>query len=203
MAKGDGPKNETLPERADRMRGVALVVTQEDLAKNAIPAPSLEKIHDLLTSSRGGRPPCFDSVEAMEAEIKDYFASCLAPAYDEQGVQIGTKWWRKPTIGGLAIHLGVTRDTVWRYSKSDQFSDIIKKAKDIITNFTEEMLIEGRNPVGAINTLVNLRVGWVADEKTIKVEPVMPSVGAQSPDEIAEFLDKKALPEPEFDHDGI
>lgn len=202
MAKGDGPKNETLPERADRMRGVALVVDEAELAKNAIPAPSLEKIHKLL-SNAGGRPPCFDSVEAMNAEIEDYFASCMTGIFDEQGVCTGLRWTRKPTIGGLAIHLGVSRDTIWRYSKSDQFSDSIKKAKEIITNFAEEMLIEGKNPVGAINTLVNLHVGWVADEKTIKVEPVVPQVGAQSPDEIAAFLNDKALPEPDFDRGRI
>ena len=105
------------------------------------------------------------------------------------------RWWRKPTLGGLAIHIGCDRATIWNYSKSDRFFDTIKRAKDIITNFTEELLIEGKNPVGAINTLVNLRVGWVADEKTIKVEPVMPDVGAKSTEEIAAFLDDKALPE--------
>jgi hypothetical protein len=48
--------------------------------------------------------------------------------------------------------------------------------------------------VGAINTLVNLRVGWVADEKTIKVEPVTLDNGAKSADEITAFLDERALP---------
>lgn len=198
MAKGDGPKNESLAERENRMRGVALVVNEEDLAKNTINAPSLEKIHDLLQGAgKVGHPPCFESVEAMADGIEDYFASCMAPIFDKNGVQMGMRWMRKPTVGGLAIHLGVSRDTIWRYSKSDQFSDLIKKAKEIITNFTEEMLIEGKNPVGAINTLVNLRIGWVADEKTIKVEPVVPNNQAKSPEEIAAFLDERALPEPD------
>ena len=198
MAKGDGPKNESLEQRSERMRGVALVVSEEDLAKNAINAPSLESIHNLLHNA-GGRPPCFESVEAMATGIEDYFASCLSPVYDKNGIQVGVKWMRKPTVGGLAIHLGVSRDTIWRYSKSDQFTDLIKKAKEIITNFTEEMLIEGKNPVGAINTLVNLRIGWVADEKTIKVEPVMPANQAKSVEEIEAFLDERALPEPDED----
>lgn len=193
MAKGDGVKNESLEAREHRMRGVT--ISNEELVKNAIPAPSLDKIHALLTNN--GRPPCFDSPEAMNAEIEDYFVSLLAPTFDENGVQNGLRWVRKPTIGGLAIHLGVSRDTIWRYSKSDRFSDSIKRAKDIIANFTEEMLIEGKNPVGAINTLVNLHVGWVADEKTIKVEPVMPDAGARSTDEIVAFLDDKALPDVE------
>lgn len=196
MPKGDGIKNESLAEREERMRGVALVVSEEDLAKNTINAPPIEKIHSLL-HNLGGRPPCFDSPEAMADGIEDYFASCMAPIFDKNGVQIGMRWMRKPTVGGLAIHLGVSRDTIWRYSKSDRFSDLIKKAKEIITNFTEEMLIEGKNPVGAINTLVNLRIGWVADEKTIKVEPVVPNNQAKSPEEIAAFLDERALPEPD------
>jgi hypothetical protein len=196
MPKGDGVKNETAMQRAERMRGVALVVDEAELAKSAISAPSIDKIHNLLMNAgKGGRPPCFDSVETMAAEIEDYFASCMSPVYDKDGIVIGAKWMRKPTVGGLAIHLGVSRDTIWRYSTSDQFSDLIKKAKEIITNFTEEMLIEGKNPVGAINTLVNLRIGWVADEKTIKVEPVVPDTGTKSPEEIAAFLDERALPD--------
>lgn len=194
MAKGDGVKNESLEARSERMRGI--VMSDDDAAKSALPAPSMEKIHNLL-QNRGGRPRCFDSEEQMAAEIEDYFASCLTPVFDKRGVQVGMRWTRKPTIGGLAIHLGCHRATIWNYSKSDRFFDLIKSAKDIITNFAEEMLIEGKNPVGAINTLVNLRVGWVADEKTIKVEPVMPDNGAKSVEEIAAYLDDRALPEPE------
>ena len=197
MPKGDGVKNETAVQRAERMRGVALVVNEEDLAKNAINAPSMEKIHNLL-SNKGGRPPCFESEEELRVEIEDYFASCLAPVFDREGVQVGVRWMKKPTIGGLAIHLGCHRATIWNYSQSDRFFDLIKSAKDIITNFTEELLIEGKNPVGAINTLVNLRVGWVADEKTIKVEPVVPAPAAQSTEDIVAFLDDKALPEPKI-----
>lgn len=195
MAKGDGPKNETAVARANRMRGVAMVIDEAELVKSAIPAPSLDKIHNLLSNT--GRPPCFDSEEALREEIEDYFASCLTPVYDENNVVVGVKWTRKPTIGGLAIHLGCTRQTIWNYSQSEKFFDLIKRAKDVITNFTEELLIEGKNPVGAINTLVNLRVGWVADEKTIKVEPVVPDRGAQSAEEIAAYLDDRSLPEPD------
>lgn len=187
-------KNETPAQRGHRMRGVT--ISDEEVKKNAIPAPSPDKIHELLTNA--GRPSCFETEEDLTAAIEDYFNSCLTPMVDEQtGLVTGMRWWKKPTLGGLAIHLGVTRETIWNYSKSDRFFHSIKKAKDIITNFTEELLIEGKNPVGAINTLVNLRVGWVADEKTIKVEPVMPDNGAKSANEITEFLEARALPEPD------
>jgi hypothetical protein len=185
-------KNETPAQRGHRMRGVT--ISDEEVKKNAIPAPSPDKIHALLTN--GGRPPCFETEADLTAAIEDYFNSCLTPIIDEQtGVVTGMRWWKKPTLGGLAIHLGCTRETIWNYGKSDRYFNTIKKAKDIITNFTEELLIEGKNPVGAINTLVNLRVGWVADEKTIKVEPVMPDNGAKTTDEITAFLDERALPE--------
>lgn len=195
MPKGDGVKNESLEARDNRMRGITL--SNEDLAKNAISAPSPDKIHQLLNVS--GRPPCFDSPEQLAQEIEGYFKSLIAPVYDEGGLQVDYRWVTKPTVGGLAIYLGVSRDTIWRYSKNDNYSDTIKRAKDIIASFAEGMLIEGKNPVGAINTLVNMRIGWVADEKTIKVEPVLPDRGAQSTEEIAAFLDAQALPEPEED----
>lgn len=196
MAKGEKNaeriSNETPAERSHRMRGI--VVSDEEVAKNSLPAPSVEKIHALLNRG-GGQPPCFDSEEELSKAVESYFASLLAPYYDERGVQIGTKWIGKPTLGGLAIHLECDRQTIWNYSKSDKFFYIIKSAKDIIHAFNEGMLSEGKNVVGAINTLVNLRQGWVADEKTIKVEPVLPDNGAKSADEITAFLDDRALPE--------
>lgn len=190
--KGMRMKNLTPEDRERRVRQMA--PTDEDVIKAAIPAPSLDKIHSFLRTG-AGQPPCFNSREELQEAIEDYFKSCLVPLHDENNIVIGAKWYKKPTLGGLAIHIGCDRATIWNYSKSDRYFDIIKRAKDIITNFTEELLIEGKNIPGAINTLVNLRVGWVADEKTIKVEPVMPDNGAKTADEIMEFLDDRALPE--------
>lgn len=183
---------ETTAQRAYRMRGI--VVSDEEVAKNSLPAPSIEKIHELL-SKGPGKPPCFNSREDLMRAVESYFDSLLAPHYDEKGLQIGTRWIGKPTLGGLAIHLCCDRSTIWNYSKSDRYFDIIKSATDIIHAFNEGMLSEGKNVVGAINTLVNLRQGWVADEKTIKVEPIMPDAGAKSREEIADFLENRALPE--------
>lgn len=193
MSGKKGMKMEKLtPQDIERRKG-NFAVSQEDVAKAAIPAPSIEKIHNFLRIG-DGRPPCFETEEQLQAEIEDYFKSCLAFEYDKNGVAIGGRWVKKPTLSGMAIHLGVARETIWNYSKSDRFFHTIKRAKDIITNFTEELLIEGKNIPGAINTLVNLRVGWVADEKTIKVEPVLTNNEAKTVDEIASFLDDKSLP---------
>lgn len=194
MAGKKGMKMQNLtPQDIERRKG-NFAVTQEDVAKAAIPAPMPDKIHKFLRVGPG-QPPCFASEEELQAAIEDYFNSCFVYETDENGVVIGARWAKKPTLSGMAIHLGVARETIWNYSKSDRYFHTIKRAKDIITNFTEELLIEGKNIPGAINTLVNLRVGWVADEKTIKVEPVVPDAGAKSADEITAFLDKAALPE--------
>jgi hypothetical protein len=128
-------------------------------------------------------------------EIEKYFASLLAPIFDENNVQIGTRWMNKPTVGGLAVHLGIDRTTLHKYGKSDLYFNVIKKAKDLIHSFNEQMLAEGKNPVGAINTLINTSEFWVSDQKNIRVEPVMPDNGAKSTAEIADFLDDRALPE--------
>lgn len=196
MAGKKGMKMQNLTESDIERRKGNFAVTQAEVAKAAIPAPMPDKIHKFLKAGPGTFS-AFESEEQLQAEIEDYFNSCVVYETDDNNVVVGAKWVKKPTLSGLAIHLGVARETIWSYGKSDRFSNTIKRAKDIITNFTEELLIEGKNIPGAINTLVNLRVGWVADEKTIKVEPAMPDNGAKSVDEIAEILD--ALPAPESD----
>ena len=194
MAGKKGMQMKNLTESDIERRKGNFAVTQEEVAKAAIPAPMPDKIRKFLRVGPG-QPPCFETEEQLQTAIEDYFTSCLIYETDENGVVIGAKWAKKPTLSGMAIHLGVARETIWNYSKSDRYFHTIKRAKDIITNFTEELLIEGKNIPGAINTLVNLRVGWVADEKTIKVEPVTTDNGAKSADEISAFLDDRALPE--------
>ena len=196
MSGKKGMKMQNLTKSDIERRKGNFALTQEEVAKAAIPAPSPEKIHKFLKSGPGDFS-AFESEEELREEIEDYFKSCYIFETDDNGIVVGAKWLKKPTLSGLAIHLGVARETIWKYGKSDRFGNTIKRAKDIITNFTEELLIEGKNPVGAINTLVNLRVGWVADEKTIKVEPIAPDNGAKSADEITAFLDDRALPDTE------
>lgn len=195
MAKGDGVKNETALERKERMRGI-IVASPEDM-KGVIFAPHPDKIHNLLSNM--GAPPCFATAEELAKEVEKYFASCVAPICDEEGVLISVKWVKKPTLSGLATFLGCSRQTIWEYSKSDDKSYVIKNAKNLIAEYAESAMLNGGNPAAYINYLVNLRMEtpWIADEKTIKVEPVMPGNGAKSADEISAFLDGKALPSDE------
>lgn len=197
MAKGDGVKNETAVERKERMRGI-VVSSPEDM-KGIMFAPSPDKIRNLL-NYRGGTPPCFATAEELAKEVDKYFMSLVVPVTDEDGVVIGSKWVGKPTISGLATFLGCSRQTIWEYStKSDGRSYIIKNAKNLIAEYAENAMLNGGNPAAYINYLLNLRMEtpWIADEKTIKVEPVVPDNGARSTDEITAFLDDKVLPEPD------
>ncbi len=187
--KGMTMKNITPADRERRQR--TLTVTQEEVVKASIVAPSPEVIHNFLT----GRPPAYATEEELQTKIEEYFGTLLAPEYDEQGVQVGMRWMNKPTVGGLAVHLGIDRVTLHNYGKSDRFFNIIKRAKDLIHAFNEQMLTEGKNPVGAINTLINTSSFWVSDQRNIRLEPVIQEVSAKTTDEIAEFLDDRALPE--------
>lgn len=198
MAKGDGVKNETELERKERMRGV--VVASPDDMKGAIFAPSPNRIQNLL-NYRGGTPPCFATAEELVVEVKAYFMSLIEPVLDEDGVVIAARWVGKPTISGLATFLGCSRQTIWEYStKSDERAYVIKNAKNLIAEYAENAMLSGGNPAAYINYLINLRMEtpWIADEKTIKVEPVLPDNKAKSTLEIANFLDSKALPESEI-----
>jgi hypothetical protein len=187
--KGMKMKNLTDEDRERRVSQMA--VTEKDVIGSDIAAPSPDVIHRFLT----GRPMTYATEEELRTAIEEYFNSLIVSVCDENGVVIGSKWRNKPTVGGMAVYLGIDRSTLHRYSKSDPFYTTIKKAKDLIHSFNEQMLTEGKNPVGAINTLINTSEFWVSDQKNIRVEPVMPDNGAKTTDEITAFLDDKALPE--------
>lgn len=191
--------NETAVERTNRMRGI-VVASPEDM-KGVVLAPTPDQIHNLM-KNKGGNPPCFADAESLRVEVEKYFKSLMAPVMDEDGVVVGMRWIGKPTISGLSTFLGCTRQTIWEYSKSDDKSYIIKNAKNIIAGYAETAMLNGGNPAAYINYMLNLRMEtpWIADEKTIKVEPVMPDNGAKSADEITAFLDDRALPESDGGH---
>ncbi len=177
------------PEDRERRRS-QMAITEKDVQNSDIAAPSPDVIHRFLT----GRA-VYKTEEELQVAIEDYFNSLLVAVYDENGVEVGMKWRNKPTLGGMAVYLGIDRVTLHNYSKSDPHFNTIKKAKDLIHSFNEQMLTEGKNPVGAINTLINTSQFWVSDQRNIRVEPVLPDNGAKNATEIAEFLDTKALPE--------
>lgn len=198
MAGKKGMVMKNIPQEEIERRKRNFAATDEDVVKAAILAPMPDKIHAFLRSGPGSVAK-YKTEEELQEAIESYFNSCFTAVTDENGIVTEVRWLRKPTLSGLAIHLGVARETIWNYGKSDLHFHTIKRAKDIIANFTEELLLDGKCVVPAINTLVNLRVGWVASEQNIKIEPVTPDNAARSTEEISAFLDDRALPEHESD----
>lgn len=95
-----------------------------------------------------GRPKLYESEEALREVLDDYFR------HNEP-----------PTVAGLALALGMTRETLNQYSKDEEFSDTIKKAKQRIEVYLE-MRLYGSAPAGTIFNLKN-NFGW-KDESTTK-----------------------------------
>lgn len=91
-----------------------------------------------MAKNRGGRPTSY-SKEMLE-KANEYLASCydddkeVDETLEPQGHGGALKRERKqelkvkiPTRGGLAIYLGVSRDTLYEWaSKHDEFSDIME-----------------------------------------------------------------------------
>ena len=98
-----------------------------------------------------GRPLLFETPEELEYQIMGYIQ-------DE----------KKPTLAGLAYHLGIDRHTLYNYKDRPEFFHIIKKATDYVEYKYEERLIYETNPTGVIFALKNM--GWKdkqeVDQKT-------------------------------------
>lgn len=90
----------------------------------------------------GGRPVKYETPEALQIVIDDYFDSHI----NEE----------KPcTIQGLAIALNLSRQGLLDYNNKDQFFDVVNKARAKICNNVETMLFTGQPAAGPIFWLKN------------------------------------------------
>ena len=110
----------------------------------------------------GGRPPKFTTARDLQDKINDYFDSCwvdkIIEVTDKEGncTSTNSRYQNRPyTIAGLALSLGICRDTLCEYAKKSKFSDIIKKAKLTVEMNVEECLLAGKNAAGPIFWLKN------------------------------------------------
>lgn len=87
-----------------------------------------------------GRPLLFATPELLSDAIEGYFS--------------GTS---RPTLAGLASHLGIDRQTLYNYAERDGFFDIVKKAHARVEAIYEERLVWD-NAMGVIFPLKNM--GW-------------------------------------------
>lgn len=90
------------------------------------------------------RPPIFETAEEFAAVAEEYFAKREAED--------------KPfTVNGLALALGMTRETLLRYGEKDGFSDAVKAVRAKLEDHWETRLAGG-NAAGTIFWLKNQ--GW-------------------------------------------
>jgi len=101
-------------------------------------------------SDLGGRPPIFETPEEFKRVADAYFASCLQSE-------------RVPTVNGLSLALGMTRETLLRYAEKEAFSDTVKMVRTRLEADWEQRLA-GPNAAGTIFWLKNQ--GWSDLQKT-------------------------------------
>lgn len=110
-----------------------------------------------------GRPKLYTSVAVLEARIDEYFTYCdnrIRHIYDKKRGEVIEIIDPEPyTMSGLAYYLGIDRDTLLNYSKTEQFFGTVKKAKDRVHMDVEVRLMDGAG-VGAIFSLKN-NFNWV------------------------------------------
>lgn len=98
-----------------------------------------------------GRPKLFTNKEEIEDIADKYFANTPKGEY---------------TISGLALELGMSRETLCQYAKDGEFSDTIRKYKQMVES-DYEYTLRKRGNAGDIFGLKNF--GW-KDERSVQQE---------------------------------
>lgn len=123
--------------------------------------------------AKAGRPRAFKNVEEVKSKIDAYFNYC-----EEKG---------KPyTMSGLAYYLEIDRRTLLNYSKNEEFSPLIKKARDRVQMQLEEGLYRLGNNSGIIFNLKN-NFDWkdkveVKNTNLPKVEELLSKIESEAND---------------------
>lgn len=123
--------------------------------------------------NNGGRPPHYETPEELTTACDAYFEYILGEFHTEKQAVLNPEteqtemkdvkvWDRFPepaTVTGLALYLGFChRSSLDDYSKKEEFSHIIKKARSRVEHAYEKNLYADK-PTGAIFALKNM--GWV------------------------------------------
>jgi len=102
--------------------------------------------------NKGGRPKLYESAEELQTLVDDYFES--DEAFTVSYVNGDEVRSFTPTMSGLALYLGMTRQSLVNYSREEEFFDTIKKARSKIESCIEKKLY-GNNVTGLIFNLKN------------------------------------------------
>jgi len=107
-----------------------------------------EEIEKEYAKHPGGRPLKFKTPEELENAVNQYFAECEVK--------------EKPkTMSGLALALGIDRKTLVNYSNKDEYFHTIKRARQIVEQQNEEMLVSGKGSATGIIFNMKNNFGWV------------------------------------------
>lgn len=109
----------------------------------------------------GGRPPKYETDDELQAVVEAYFDKCDSNTRQEvmwngkTSELVDIKDPLPYTMSGLAVAIGMTRQSLLNYSKKAEFFVTIKDAKGRVEADMERRLIKGGSPVGAIFALKN------------------------------------------------
>lgn len=147
-----------------------------------------------MVPKKTGHPKKWETPEALQAQIDQYFEDIVEEVWVEVPVQkkgkgtdkpVEVMEWRpvmdrfgkvakrykvKPSITGLAVALGTNRETIMNYSKDSIFFDTVSRVKAIIESFYE---MEDEAPHLKIFKLKNF--GW-RDVQEVKSDQVITQV---------------------------
>lgn len=175
----------------------------EDLKKCGGVTFSLNQMEQIL---QGGDEVVLTREEVM-SKVMGYFNSCVKVVLDEDTQEKVTTWVRNPTKSGLALCLGIDKQTLLDYVKgvnsdgkaysrtkpdykrvvATEDFDILQRAYSLIETFYEEKLGENRNNAGTIYWLNNASNGKWSNEQEFKfsTEPKTEPIPTRTPEEIA------------------
>lgn len=164
------------------------LVRKEDIPDAAVPAPAADMMRKgyFVKGGRGSKKS-FQTPEEVETACMEYFSSLQLQALNEKTGQYETYWRVGPTMAGLAMALGISKETLRRYGRSEEFGDVIDWAKEVICEFYETAVQRPGNQSGIIFTMKNY--GY-SDTRTYTYEPPTRLEAAKSADEIAKLVDE-------------
>lgn len=166
------------------------LVQKSDIPDSAVPAPATERMangHFKKGNKIASRKRLFQNPEEVYEACMQYFTSLQLQALNEKTGMYETYWRVGPTMAGLAMSLGMAKDTLSRYGQREEFGDVVNWAKDVICEFYETAVQRPGNQSGIIFTMKNY--GY-SDTRTYTYEPPSRLQAAQSADEIAKLVDE-------------
>jgi hypothetical protein len=150
--------------------------------------------------------------EELQAKIDDYFTSIsyltqamrkriggysngkgkamyfMQEAYDEQNRPVmELQWSRPPTLSGLCLHVGITRQEFQAYQAKPEYERVCLMARLRIEAYLEEELC-AREKVGGLIKDLEKRHGWLTPDDDSK-----PKEQTMSMQERIAFLREQAL----------